>query len=154
MGHRQAQAVADGRKQLQRFAIGAAAAAQTLAIHRQPLENGNLLGHHPLADAEVKFGGIQPVHHAEKGAVAGGAITVGLGVLATAQRPQLPLREFSALILKRLVAARSHEHRHGGAGQHEGLGMPQTMAAARVLELLQKPPAASPVRSPAKGKAR
>ena len=50
-----------------------------------------------------------------------GAVSVGLGVPATAQRPQLPLRQFVALILERLVAARSHEHRHGGAGQHERL---------------------------------
>src|SRR2546426_12456407 len=41
LGHRQAQTVADSRKQLERFAIGAAAAAQTLAIHSQALEDGN-----------------------------------------------------------------------------------------------------------------
>ncbi len=137
LGHRQAQAMADRRKQLERFAIRAGAAAQTLAIHGQPLEDGNLLRHHPLADAEVKMGGIQSVHHAEKGAVAGQAAAMGLGILPAAQRPQLPLRELFAFILKSLVAARSHEHGCGGAGQHEGLRVAQTVAAAAVLALFK-----------------
>ena len=124
LGHGQAQTVADRREQLQRFAIGAGAAAQTFAINGQALENGNLLGHHPLADAQVKLGGIHPVEHPEEGAVAGGTVTAGLGVLATAQRPQLALGQLAALIFKGLVAARAHEHGHGRAGQHEGLPMP------------------------------
>ena len=40
LGHRQPQAVADGGKQLEGLAIGAAAAAQTLALHRQSLISG------------------------------------------------------------------------------------------------------------------
>src|ERR1039458_42513 len=47
LGFGQAQAVAHGREQLQRLAVRAAAAAQTFAIHRQALEDGNLLRHHP-----------------------------------------------------------------------------------------------------------
>src|SRR6266704_3119760 len=94
---------------------------QTFAIYRQALEDGNLLSHHPLSDAQVKFGGIQLVHHAEEGAVAGGTIAVGLGIFATAQGSQLPLSEFFAFILKSLVTTGSHEHGHRGTGQHEGL---------------------------------
>ena len=85
--HRQAQAVADRREQLQRFAIGAGAAAQAFAIDGQGLENGNLLGHHPLADAQVKLGGIQAVEHPEEGAVAGGTVTARFGVLGDSPAP-------------------------------------------------------------------
>ena len=49
---------------------------------------------------------------------------MGLGVLAIAQGAQLPLGQFVAFSLKRLVTARSHEHRDGGTGQHESLPVP------------------------------
>src|SRR5947207_593075 len=101
--------MADGGKQLQRFAIGAAAAAQTLAINGQGLEDGNFLRHHPLANAQVKIDRIQAVDDAKEGAVAGRAVELGDRVAATTQGSQLPLTEFLALILKSLVAAGSHE---------------------------------------------
>jgi len=44
LGHGQPEAVADGREQLQRFAIAATAAAQAFAIDGQGLENGDFLG--------------------------------------------------------------------------------------------------------------
>ena len=122
--HRQPQAVAHRREQLQRLAIGASAAAQTFAIHGQALENGNFLGHHPLADAQVKFGGVQAVEHPKESAVAGGAVTAGFRVQATAQCPQLSLRELVALIFKGFIATSAHEHGDSSAGQHKGLQVP------------------------------
>jgi hypothetical protein len=99
------------------------------------LEDGDFLGHQPLANPEVKSGGLQAVEHPEEGAVAGRAVAAGLGVLTTTQRPQLPLGQLFALIFKGLVATGAHEHGHGRAGQHERLRMPQTMPAATILEL-------------------
>ena len=103
MRHGQPQAVTDRGEQLQRFAIGAGAAAQAFAINRQGLENGDFLSHHPLSDAQVKLGGIQAVEHPEEGAVARRTAAARLGVWATTQRPQLALRELAALILKSLI---------------------------------------------------
>jgi len=115
--------VADGREQLQRFAIGAGACPADICHRRPGLQDRNFLDHHPLAHTQVKFSGVDPIHHAEKGGVAGGAVTLGFGILATAQRPQLALGQLLQLIFKSFVAASSHEHGHGRASQHEGLTM-------------------------------
>ena len=91
----------------------------------------NLLLQEPGAEDLLKERGVQLADHPEEGRVTRRRVAACF-IAPAAQGPQLALGQLAAQVFKALIAARAHQRRHRRAGQHKGLPVPQTVAAAPV----------------------
>jgi hypothetical protein len=91
--------VAHEREQRQRPAFAARAAAEHFAVDGQPRDLPGLLLAEPAGDDRLAVGGIDQLKHAQESRVARRHVAVGLFIIVTAQRAQLPAREPAADIL-------------------------------------------------------
>src|SRR6266481_4030817 len=104
------------------LAITATTAAQHLAVNGQARQHRNLLFQQPTANDLFKVLSIQSIDHPEEGRITRSGV-MPLLIGPAAQRPQLPLRQLAARILKGLVPCGAHQRRHRRTRQHIRLAM-------------------------------